>query len=59
MQTYRRSPSHASIRTARADLKLDKVGVGYSGDKRFALAGKVEAIPLKDLAKADVGSDDF
>jgi hypothetical protein len=42
-----------SIRTALADLKLDKVVVVYPGDKRYTLAEKVEALPLKDSSIPD------
>lgn len=44
-----------SIRTALADLKLDKVLVVYPGNKRYALGEQVEALPLTDLTKADMG----
>ncbi|HDH08445.1 MAG TPA: ATP-binding protein [Gammaproteobacteria bacterium] len=42
-----------SIRMALTDLKLDKVIVVYPGEKRFSLAERVEAVPLKDLANND------
>jgi len=48
-----------SIRTALTDLNLSKVVVVYPGNKRFALAEQVEALPLKALAKIGVGIDDF
>jgi hypothetical protein len=48
-----------SIRTALTDLNLDKVIVVYPGDKRFILADRVEALPLKDLAKLDFGIEDW
>ena len=35
-----------SIRTALADLKLDKIQVIYPGEKQYPLADKVEATPL-------------
>jgi hypothetical protein len=38
-----------SIRIALEDLKLRRVAVVYPGEKRFALAPKVEAVPLKDV----------
>jgi len=48
-----------SIRTALTDLELDKVVVIYPGDKRFMLADRVEALPLKDLAGLDFDVDIF
>ena len=36
-----------SIRTALADLKLERVAVVYPGEKRFTLSEQVEAVPLK------------
>lgn len=48
-----------SIRTALADLKLDKVLVVYPGNKRYALGEQVEALPLTDLTKADMDIDYF
>ncbi|HEY5604447.1 MAG TPA: DUF4143 domain-containing protein [Gammaproteobacteria bacterium] len=39
-----------SIRTALADLNLEKVVVVYPGDKQFTLAEQVEGWPLKDIA---------
>ena len=39
-----------SIRNALADLGLERVAVVYPGDKRYALAEKVEAVPVSELA---------
>ena len=39
-----------SIRNAVADLGLERVAVVYPGDKRYALAEKVEAVPVSELA---------
>jgi hypothetical protein len=47
-----------SIRSALSDLNLDKVLVVYPGEKRFALADRVEAVPLKDLASTEFDVDD-
>ena len=38
-----------SLRTAIADLKLERLWVIYPGDKRYPLADKVEVIPLLDV----------
>ncbi len=38
-----------SMRIALEDLKLDELRVVYPGDKRYALAKKVEAVPLADF----------
>jgi predicted AAA+ superfamily ATPase len=38
-----------SMRVALADLKLDELRVVYPGEKRYALAEKVEAVPLAQL----------
>jgi len=48
-----------SIRSALTDLKLDKVVIVYPGDKRFSLSERVEALPLKELLKSDVGIHDL
>jgi hypothetical protein len=40
-----------SIRIALADLGLERVAVVYPGAKRFALADRVEAVPLRALAE--------
>jgi predicted AAA+ superfamily ATPase len=50
--TPRLSPS---IRHALADLKLERVWIVYPGDRRLALAEKVEALPLAALADGDPG----
>ena len=39
-----------SIRIALDDLRLQRVAVIYPGSKRFALADRVEAVPLDELA---------
>jgi uncharacterized protein len=39
-----------SIRVALDDLDLDRVAVVYPGDKRYALADRVEAVPVAELA---------
>jgi predicted AAA+ superfamily ATPase len=41
-----------SMRIAMADLKLDELLVVYPGDKRYALAAKIDAIPLAQLVNA-------
>jgi uncharacterized protein len=35
-----------------ADLKLDELRVAYPGEKRYALAKKVEVVPLAELVRA-------
>ncbi|MBL8859586.1 MAG: ATP-binding protein [Planctomycetes bacterium] len=40
-----------SIRTALADLGLERVAIVYPGVKRFALADNVEAVPITALAR--------
>jgi predicted AAA+ superfamily ATPase len=40
-----------SIRTALADLGLERVAVIYPGARRFTIADKVEAVPLESLAE--------
>ena len=39
-----------SMRIAMADLRLDALYVVYPGDRRYALAERIEAVPLTDLA---------
>ncbi len=39
-----------SMRTALEDLRLDRLYVVYPGHRRYALAERVEALPLADLA---------
>lgn len=39
-----------SMKIALADLKLDRLFVVYPGDRRYALADNVEAIPARELA---------
>ena len=39
-----------SIRIALEDLGLQRVAVVYPGDRRYAIADSVEAVPLSDLA---------
>jgi predicted AAA+ superfamily ATPase len=41
-----------SMRIALADLKLDELRVVYPGEKRYALAKKVQAVPLAELVNA-------
>jgi hypothetical protein len=41
-----------SMRIAMADLKLDELLVVYPGDKRYSLAGKIDAAPLAHLVNA-------
>ena len=41
-----------SMRIALADLKLDELAVVYPGEKRYALAKKVEVVPLAQLVNA-------
>jgi uncharacterized protein len=41
-----------SMRTAIADLKLDKLYVAYPGDQRYGLAKNVVAVPLSALVNA-------
>jgi predicted AAA+ superfamily ATPase len=41
-----------SIRTALTDLGLERVAVVYPGTKRFAIASRVEAVPLESLVKS-------
>jgi predicted AAA+ superfamily ATPase len=40
-----------SMRTALMDLKLDRLLVVYPGDRRYALADRVEVIPLSELVR--------
>ena len=50
---YSRSPGLApSMKTALADLRLDKLWVVHPGSERYALAQRVEAVPLMGLAAA-------
>ncbi len=39
-----------SMRTALDDLRLDRLAVIYPGERRYALAEKVEVVPLMDLS---------
>jgi uncharacterized protein len=41
-----------SMRIALKDLKLDRLVVVYPGERRYALADRVEAIPLVELVGA-------
>jgi hypothetical protein len=41
-----------SMRIALADLTLDELRVVYPGERRYALAKKVEVVPLSELVKA-------
>ena len=38
-----------SMKTALVDLKLTRLFVVYPGDRRYALADRVEAVPLSEL----------
>lgn len=40
-----------SIRTALGDLALERVAVVYPGSRRYALADRVAAVPLRELAR--------
>ena len=40
-----------SVRTALAELGLERVAIVYPGSQRFALADRVEAVPLESLAE--------
>jgi hypothetical protein len=42
-----------SMRIALADLKLDALHVVYPGEKRYALAKKVDVVPLAELVQAN------
>lgn len=42
-----------SIRRALLDLGLERVAVVHHGEKRFALAERVEAVPLGALAEPE------
>lgn len=44
----------ASLRASVTDLKLDRVCVVYPGDRRYEIAAKIEAIPLRVLASEGV-----
>jgi len=46
-----------SIRTALDDLRLDQVAVIYPGRKRYALAPRVDAVPLRTLRSARTAQD--
>lgn len=41
-----------SMRTALADLRLDRLYVLYPGDKTYGLGKKVEVVPLAKFVKA-------
>ncbi|HEV8314712.1 MAG TPA: hypothetical protein VGQ23_16745, partial [Burkholderiaceae bacterium] len=41
-----------SMRSALEDLSLDALYVAYPGDRRYALADRVEAVPLAALLPA-------
>ena len=44
------------MRTALQDLELDRLVVFYPGERRFTLADKIEAVPLKELAQGDAAA---
>ena len=46
---------HGVMRIALKDLKLDRLVVVYPGERRYALADRVEVIPLVELV--DAGGD--
>jgi len=48
-----------SIRTALADLKLDKVIIVYPGEKRFALSNQVEVLPLSAFANPAINFNEL
>ncbi len=48
-----------SIRSAMTDLKLDKAIIVYPGDKRYSLADRVEALPLKEFSKTGLSFDEI
>ena len=45
-----------SMRSALADLELDRLVVLYPGQRRYALAGRVEVLPLRMLAQPDAAT---
>jgi uncharacterized protein len=45
-----------SMRSALADLKLDKLYVVYPGPHRYPMAERLEAIPLAHLASGEFGA---
>ncbi len=50
-----------SMRIALEDVGLERVAVIYPGEKRYPIADRVEAVPLRDLATAGglLGGDDL
>ena len=40
------------MRAALADLRLDRLFVVFSGDRRFPLAERIDAIPLREVPVA-------
>lgn len=40
----------SSLRTAAADLGLERIAVLYPGDRRYPLSETVEAVPIASLA---------
>ena len=42
-----------SMRVAMSDLRLDRLFVAYPGERRYALAPRIEAVPLAELAQWD------
>lgn len=42
-----------SMRTAMKDLELDELKVVYPGETRYALADRIEVVPLSQLANAE------
>ena len=43
-----------SMKTALVDLKLNRLFVVYPGDRRYALADRVEAVPLSELVSGTI-----
>lgn len=56
---FKRSSAPAltpSMRIAMSDLQLDHLMVVYPGERRFPLADKIEAVPLREIAGPGSGS---
>ena len=52
MQTHGRPTLASSIRIAMNDLKLDRLIIVNSGERRYSIGDKVELIPLIELVGA-------
>jgi len=48
-----------SMRIALEDLKLDRLGVVYPGERRYRLADRVDVLPLTDLVAGDENSNNI